>query len=111
MHSKRSLEGYLLIENRHAPGIDADWARKSGKDPIGAGMQGIMETSTITCSHCQKQMIVQPLRTRERPYCRKCDHYMCDECALVSKLNGGECLPMKAVFDIQSEHLHTLGKG
>jgi NAD-dependent SIR2 family protein deacetylase len=86
MHSKRSLEGYLIIDDRLSGG-------------------GLKEMATLTCSHCHRQIAVHPLRTRERNYCRKCDHYICDDCALVAKLNGGECNPLTAVFDREQERL------
>lgn len=94
MKSKRSLEGLLLIDNRHAP-----VPQNPHREFAGAGPAAVREMPTLTCSHCQRQMIVQPLRTRERPYCRRCDHYICDDCALIAKLNGGECEPMTAKLD------------
>lgn len=108
MHSKRSLEGYLLIENRHAPAVSEDVARASGKNPIGAGVNGVFEASILTCSHCHAQMIVNPMRTRERPFCRKCDHYLCDGCAAVANLTG-ECTPLKKSLDLAQERAITKG--
>lgn len=99
MKSKRSHEGYLLIDNRHAA-----CPAHPTREFAGAGA-AVVEMPTLTCSHCQKQMIVNPLRTRERPYCRKCDHYLCDECALVAHLNGGECQPYQARLDQQQNRL------
>lgn len=100
MKSKRSLEGYLSVDNRHAPVAPMSVGGKTF-----AGSSGVLERSTLTCSHCQRQMIVQPLRTRERPYCRKCDHYICDNCAVLAKLNGGECQPLNATLDRLQETL------
>lgn len=79
MHSKRALEGYLLIDNRASGG-------------------GMSEAPVLTCSHCHAQLIVNPLRTRERPWCRKCDHYLCDGCAAVASQTG-ECAPLNARFE------------
>lgn len=87
MKSKRNLEGYLIIDNSN----------------VG---EPVAEYATLTCSHCHRQQIVQPLRTRERPYCRKCDHYICDQCAVVAKLNGGECQTMNSVLDNLQEKYH-----
>jgi hypothetical protein len=80
MRSKRSREGYLLIDNRAAGG-------------------GAVESPTITCSHCHRVVVLNPLRTRERGYCPKCDNYICDECEAVRVARGFECLPMTQVFD------------
>lgn len=75
-HSKRSLEGYLLMDNRVSGGQ-------------------MVEAPILTCSHCQRQLMVNPGRTRDREYCAKCDHYICDWCAAERK-GVDECLPMKA---------------
>lgn len=89
IRSKRSHEGYLLIDSRHAPSPAA------GELPI---VRHIFECGMLTCSHCQRQMQANPLRTRDRGYCQKCDHYLCDGCeALRSKT--GECLPFVALLD------------
>jgi uncharacterized paraquat-inducible protein A len=75
MFSKRSQEGWLMIDNR-------------------ASGEGMVESATITCSHCQTVVVLNPLRTRERGYCRKCDHYICDNPAC-----HFECVPINKVFD------------
>ena len=78
--SKRSLENELIVDHRDSPGLD-----KPGQ---GAGT--LFESATITCSRCQKQIILNPDRSRSRGYCRKCDHNVCDRCSLLLKLNH-EC--------------------
>ena len=93
MHSKRSLEGYLLIDNRHAPG---------------PGGETFVEVPTLTCSHCERQILVQPLRTRSRHYCRTCDHYICDQCAVIAA-QSGKCEPFKTMLDrLQEEAAREL---
>jgi hypothetical protein len=93
VHSRRSHEGYLLNDQRASGG-------------------GVVEVPTLTCSHCHKQMIVNPLRTRERAYCPKCDHSICDGCGLARKLNGGDCVPMNAVIErLQTQAVLLIGKG
>jgi hypothetical protein len=79
--------GYLLIDDR-----------VSGN--------GLRESDTSTCTHCQKIIILNPLRARERHYCRKCDHYICDNCALLMKL-GHSCQPMKQVMDELQERMNV----
>lgn len=58
-----------------------------------------IECPTYTCHHCQNVVIMNPLRTRSREYCPKCDHFICDGCGLKRKLDGGDCLPLKKVMD------------
>ena len=94
MSSKRKHEGYLLIDNRYSPGVSEEFIRSTGKDaPIVAPGQ-TFESATITCSHCNRIVILNPNRTRPRGYCAKCNHYVCDTpaCAL-------ECVPFKKVID------------
>lgn len=81
LRSKRSLEGYLLQDNR-------------------ASGDGMVETAVLTCSHCHRQILVNPDRTRPREYCAKCDHYICDWCAAARK-GVDECRPMNQVLDLQ----------
>src|SRR6266404_2540571 len=101
IRSKRSQEGYLLIDNRHSPGISDDLLNTVGpKLPPGAG-RGMFEAPTVTCSHCHTVVVVNPARTRERAYCVKCDHYICDRCGLVLK-QLGVCQPFeKTIYDTQ----------
>jgi hypothetical protein len=80
MFSKRSLEGYLSIDHR----------------ATGAG--ALLESATLTCSHCQRQIILNPDRTRSRGYCSKCDHYVCDQCEAV-RVQTGQCRTFKQVMD------------
>lgn len=103
MSSLRSREGYLLIDHRASPGVSEEFVRASGKSApvVGEGQQ--LEAATMTCSHCHVQMIRNPLRTRERGYCMKCDHYVCDGCEAV-RVKTGVCTPMVKILDRAQEH-------
>ena len=86
MKSKRSIEGYYLNDNRTAS--------------MAAGMPaGVYESATITCSHCQRVVILRPDRSRARGYCPKCDHYVCDACEAVRVANAGACVTMNQIID------------
>jgi hypothetical protein len=98
MHSKRSLEGYLIIDNSQGAPVPEHPTRQF----VGAG-RGRLEAPMITCSHCHAQVVVNPARTQERHYCRKCDHYLCDNCALIAKVNGGDCTPMNKTLDLAQQ--------
>lgn len=74
--SLRSIENYLLIDNR-------------------ASGEGMREIPMATCCHCNRQVALNPMRTRDRNFCRKCMQYVCDEAACVLNCNGG----LDAVFD------------
>ena len=79
MFSKRSLEGYLMKDHR-------------------AGGGSMFESATLTCSHCQRQVILNPDRSRARGYCPKCDHYVCDACEAV-RAQTGTCYTFKQRMD------------
>jgi hypothetical protein len=91
MKSKRSHEGYLMVDNRAAA--------------VAAGMPhgaGLFEAPTYTCSHCQTVVIINPARNRERAYCRKCDHYLCDTCGAAAAQTG-ICRTFKQIIDETQE--------
>jgi hypothetical protein len=108
MTSKRSHEGYLMIDHRHTAGVPDDilQADRSNPLPKGAG-RGLFEAPTYTCSHCQTVVILNPLRNRERAYCRKCDHYICDTCGVTLSLTS-QCRTFKQIIDEVQE---TADKG
>lgn len=94
MSSLKRHEGYLLLDNRNAPVPQEliDSATRAGKTVIASN--GLFESATVTCSHCQAIVVLNPDRTRARGYCRRCDHYVCDkpDC-------NRECRPLNAVLD------------
>lgn len=96
MISKRSQEGYFLLDHRNSPGLSESQVFAASLPP-GAG-RGYFEAPVITCSHCQRGVVLNPLRNRDRSYCAKCDHYICDECGAVLKA-GGVCKPYKQIID------------
>lgn len=85
---KRSHEGYLMIDHRatRVPGA-----------PV------FFESATITCSHCQRVVVLNPDRSRSRGYCPKCDHYICDECEAARVASGGACRPFEQIIEETQE--------
>jgi hypothetical protein len=98
MRSKARHEGYLLIDHRASPGIDHATARMFGAPCVGEGQ--MLEAPTFTCSHCNGVVIVNPDRRRERAYCRRCDHLVCDGCGAV-----GECRSFARAMDLAQENV------
>jgi hypothetical protein len=96
-NSKRSKEGYLMIDNRAAYMPVPDKDLHENNLPPEAG-RGLFETSTYTCSHCESIVVMNPMRTREREYCRGCDSYICDGCGYEKK-QGKPCKTMKQIID------------
>jgi len=78
MFSKRAAEGWLLVDDR-----------------LSGGRQ--VEAATITCSHCQRQLLRNPARERERAWCPSCDRYICDDCNAVRLVAG--CKTFRQLMD------------
>lgn len=100
MHSKRSREGYFLLDSRHAPIPDATVVSKGL--PPGSG-RTMFEAPTYTCTHCQRVVVLNPDRSRERAYCRKCDAYICDGCGAAYAASGGTCNSFARLLDEVAE--------
>jgi len=63
-------EGYVMIDHRASPG--------TVQVPEGT----LFEAATMHCAHCNKIVIMNPGRTRERANCTKCGKYVCDDCSI-----------------------------
>ncbi len=90
--------GYLMIDHRASPGLPEDIARKTGLDPKYAGEGKLFEAATLTCSHCKCAVIKNQLRVREREFCFKCHHYICDYCAAAMREPDYVHAPWSAVI-------------
>lgn len=88
MTSKRSHEGYILLDHSDSPGVPDSMTIAAGL-PAGAG-RGKFEAATLTCQHCDVVVVINPKRNRERAWCKHCDHYLCDACG-VTLHHTGEC--------------------
>ena len=85
----KQKSGYLLIDDRVAGGK-------------------LFEADTLTCSHCQRQLIRNPERTRARAYCPKCDKYICDACEAL-RVTTGVCRPLKSLMEDVLERNYKYG--
>lgn len=60
---------------------------------------GTFKADTMTCAHCMTVVLLQPLRQRERGWCWKGDHYLCDNCwTLYGRI--GECFTEARTIDL-----------
>lgn len=85
-----------MVDNRNSPGVPDEVLHQHGV-PIGVG-RGLYESATYTCSHCQSVVVLRPDRSRERAYCRKCDHYICDGCGATMAITK-ECKTFNQIAD------------
>lgn len=103
MRSLRSGLGYLEIDHRDSPGLTPEqvagipWAIA-----VPGGQR--FERDHAQCSHCQRTVILEPLRTRDRGYCPKCYHYICDECESI-RVKSLVCVPFVKQIDLVQEHV------
>lgn len=67
-----------MLDHRHGTPMPDELVVANGL-PQGAG-RGLFESATYTCNHCQAQVVMNPKRTRERGFCRRCHHVICDAC-------------------------------
>jgi hypothetical protein len=105
MKSLKRHEGYLMIDHRASPGIPADVARKIGFRPEDVAEGALLETATLTCSHCGNAYRKNRYRVRPREYCKPCDHYICDGCYGKTQHPDYVHVPFKAlVFEPAADH-------
>ena len=108
MTSMRSREGWLYIDNRLGAPLSATHEaelaqlRQTGVHIAGAAPGTVFESATITCSHCHVIVVLNPLRTRERGYCGRCHHYVCDAPGC-----NDVCRPMGQLIDHLQEAAAT----
>lgn len=78
----------MLIDHTFSPGVTREFVAKSGMGGpvVEAGQR--FEAAMTSCPHCGSDVLRHPLRKREREWCRKCDAYICDNCAAVRKATG-----------------------
>lgn len=104
--SKRKFEGLLVVDHRESPGITHEQARGMGP-AVGKGQR--LETPTYNCVHCQRVVVMNPLRTRARVFCQKCDDYVCDECEAITTLHPH--LPHRSFVQVMEECQNAGAKG
>jgi len=97
VNSLRSHEGMILIDHRESPGVPDELMLAAGY-PVGAGRK-VFESATFTCADCERVVVMNPDRSRPRGFCRKCNHYLCDECEAIRFASGGVCRNFKQRVD------------
>jgi hypothetical protein len=103
---KQDLEGYLEINT--GAGITPEEAKLGPPGTVSQLPDQRIQRATIKCSHCPRQVILNPDRTRDRGYCSRCDHYICDECAITLRLTG-TCVPhIKQIDEGLTRIIHSL---
>lgn len=60
------------------------------------------EADTYTCRHCERVVLLNPARVRERYKCSGCNHHICDDCA-AKRVAGEGCKPYAQLIEEQLE--------
>lgn len=107
MRSQRSREGSLLIDYRESPGVSPEILQRSGLTVPFVKAGDKFEAPTLQCSHCQAGVVLNPQRTRDRGYCAKCDHYICDTCVGIASVT----LEHRPFRKIRDEHYEVTSRG
>jgi len=81
VRSKRSREGYMMLDHRASPGLSEFHTWNDDLPP--GSLTGLFEGPTYTCSHCTRVVVMEPQRTRERSFCMGCAHNICDDCGAI----------------------------
>ena len=81
-------DGELMIDHRASPGLTPAQAQAVGLPSQGLGEGQVYEARVLACNHCGGLQLMRHDRTRERGYCRLCDHYVCDLCEAIRKEPG-----------------------
>ena len=93
MRLLRDSESYLEINHRESPGFTCDEAvgiglRRIAKD-VGKGQ--VARVPVAQCVHCQRMVILNPNRTRDREICPRYHKYVCDWCK-EARCRKGNCI-------------------
>ena len=72
--------GYYMVDHR---------ACEIGIPAAGGGY--LFEADTYTCRHCERVVVLNPDRKRERYKCHGCNHHICDNCAAL-RTAGAPCM-------------------
>lgn len=107
MPSKLSQQGELLIDHRNSPGLTPEWAMVNGVGGPIVQAGRTYETGIKMCAHCGGQVMMNPMRTREREWCMICDAYLCDNCGLNKKLG----VPHKSFRQVLGELFEATQRG
>jgi len=101
-------EGEVMIDHRASPGLTADEAAKFGFHPDQVKEGALFEAATMTCAHCNRVVIRNPLRVRERATCLQCNQYICDLCDGARRQPDYVHRPWKAIADLVQSGKFTM---
>lgn len=109
--SQKTHEGVILVDHRASPGLTPAQALKLGYHPEQVAEGKVFEAATLTCNHCQRTLIKNPLRVRERAHCFECARYICDWCDAERRKPDYTHMPMQKVVDLVTSGKYEMIQG
>lgn len=85
----------MPIKDRIHGGKGLVWHYEAYDGPDTPFKAGVQEIPTLTCIHCGVVVMLNPERKRDRHFCFKCNHYVCDKPGCI--LN---CNPWQRTLDV-----------
>jgi hypothetical protein len=102
--------GEIVVDHRASPGIPENMAVRLGYHPSQVKEGALFEAATMTCVHCNRPVIRNPMRTRERAWCAQCGcQYICDWCDLERHKPDYVHRSFHAVVDLMQTGRFTYG--
>lgn len=99
MKNLNSHTGYIQIDHSSSPGINpSDVPGRLKDSTLVVGEGEVLERDTKNCTHCERLIVLNPGRVRERPRCPYCHHYICDSCFAILQKTG-QCNPIAKIVD------------
>jgi hypothetical protein len=98
MKTLSSGAGYLVIDHTDSPGLSEKDQISAPPGALVAPAGQLAEGDIKHCSHCQRAVLLNPGRVRNRAVCPKCYHYICDGCEAI-RVKTGVCIPFKQQLD------------
>jgi hypothetical protein len=111
MSSLKRFDGELTIDHRASPGLTPEEARAFGMPEVPLSEGREVSLATVQCNHCGGVWLVNTYRTRERHYCKWCDHYLCDLCAATSALPDYVHRTIAELTDLITSGKYTFAPG
>src|SRR6516225_6558246 len=107
---KSELDGEVTIDHRESPGFTEQEAVAAGRSVlVQHNFPKLLRMPTYCCSHCDRIVVKNPFRTRNRSWCPQCDREICDDpCAVAFKLDGICRCRAKRIDEHMKKYSHTL---
>lgn len=68
--------------------------------PLPRELKRTKRVPSYKCGHCPSIVVLNPIRRRERAYCKRCELPLCDECDVRRHASGAEdCRGLKELLD------------